>query len=103
MPKSLIRFLKVGSLKLITRDQPIIFFVLPWLNLRDAGRLMGAVNNVLAKRFNINMNIWIDADACPKAIKAVLFKAAERRQSAYADCKSVHAKHHDPKSFVSSR
>lgn len=28
------------------------------------------------------MNIWIDADACPKAIKAVLFKAAERRQIA---------------------
>ena len=26
------------------------------------------------------MNIWVDADACPKAIKAVLFKAAERRQ-----------------------
>ena len=28
------------------------------------------------------MNIWIDADACPRAIKAVLFKAAERRQIA---------------------
>lgn len=26
------------------------------------------------------MNIWVDADACPKAVKAVLFKAAERRQ-----------------------
>ena len=28
------------------------------------------------------MNIWVDADACPKAVKAVLFKAAERRQVA---------------------
>ncbi len=26
------------------------------------------------------MNIWVDADACPKAVKAVLFKASERRQ-----------------------
>lgn len=25
-------------------------------------------------------NIWIDADACPKAIKAILFRAAEREQ-----------------------
>jgi uncharacterized protein YaiI (UPF0178 family) len=26
------------------------------------------------------MNLWVDADACPKAIKQVLFKAAERLQ-----------------------
>jgi len=26
------------------------------------------------------MNVWVDADACPKAIKQVLFKAAERLQ-----------------------
>jgi len=26
------------------------------------------------------MTIWVDADACPKAIKAVLFRAAERRR-----------------------
>lgn len=26
------------------------------------------------------MNIWVDADACPKAIKQVLFKAADRLQ-----------------------
>jgi len=26
------------------------------------------------------MQIWIDADACPKAIKDILFRAAERRQ-----------------------
>ena len=26
------------------------------------------------------MNVWVDADACPKAIKHVLFKAAERLQ-----------------------
>ncbi len=25
-------------------------------------------------------NIWVDADACPKAIKAILFRAAEREQ-----------------------
>jgi uncharacterized protein len=24
------------------------------------------------------MTIWVDADACPKAIKAILFRAAER-------------------------
>ena len=24
------------------------------------------------------MHIWVDADACPRAIKQVLFKAAER-------------------------
>ena len=28
------------------------------------------------------MNIWVDADACPKAVKAVLFKAVKRRQVA---------------------
>tara|TARA_B100000524_G_scaffold38737_1_gene18825 strand:+ start:275 stop:544 length:270 start_codon:yes stop_codon:yes gene_type:complete len=26
------------------------------------------------------MNIWVDADACPKAIKAVICKAAERKK-----------------------
>ena len=26
------------------------------------------------------MNIWVDADACPKAIKAVICKAAERKR-----------------------
>lgn len=26
------------------------------------------------------MQIWVDADACPKAIKDILFRAAERRQ-----------------------
>ena len=26
------------------------------------------------------MHIWVDADACPKAIKSILFKAADRRQ-----------------------
>jgi uncharacterized protein len=26
------------------------------------------------------MQIWVDADACPKVIKGVLFRAAERRQ-----------------------
>lgn len=26
------------------------------------------------------MKIWIDADACPKAIKEILFRAAERRK-----------------------
>lgn len=26
------------------------------------------------------MNIWVDADACPVAVKEVLFRAAERRQ-----------------------
>jgi uncharacterized protein YaiI (UPF0178 family) len=33
----------------------------------------------LGSRAN-NMNIWVDADACPKAIKQVLFKAADRLQ-----------------------
>ena len=28
------------------------------------------------------MNIWVDADACPVAIKNVLFRAAERTQTA---------------------
>ena len=28
------------------------------------------------------MNLWVDADACPNAIKQVLFKAAERLQIA---------------------
>jgi uncharacterized protein YaiI (UPF0178 family) len=27
-----------------------------------------------------DVNIWVDADACPRAIKQVLFKAAERLQ-----------------------
>ena len=27
------------------------------------------------------MNIWVDADACPVAIKEILFKAAERTQT----------------------
>src|SRR5512145_1462882 len=26
------------------------------------------------------MQIWVDADACPKVIKEILFRAAERRQ-----------------------
>ena len=26
------------------------------------------------------MHIWVDGDACPKAIKEILFKAAERKQ-----------------------
>lgn len=26
------------------------------------------------------MQIWVDADACPKVIKAILFRAAERRR-----------------------
>jgi len=26
------------------------------------------------------MQIWVDADACPKAIKEILFRAAQRRQ-----------------------
>ena len=26
------------------------------------------------------MNIWVDADACPNAVKEVIFRAAERRQ-----------------------
>ena len=26
------------------------------------------------------MNIWVDADACPKAIKTVICKAAERKK-----------------------
>jgi uncharacterized protein YaiI (UPF0178 family) len=26
------------------------------------------------------MHIWVDADACPKAIKAILFRAAERKR-----------------------
>lgn len=26
------------------------------------------------------MKIWVDADACPKAIKEILFRAAEKRQ-----------------------
>ncbi|HEX9627718.1 MAG TPA: YaiI/YqxD family protein [Acidiferrobacterales bacterium] len=26
------------------------------------------------------MHIWVDADACPKVIKEILFRAAERRQ-----------------------
>jgi uncharacterized protein YaiI (UPF0178 family) len=26
------------------------------------------------------MQIWVDADACPRAIKEILFRAAERRQ-----------------------
>jgi uncharacterized protein YaiI (UPF0178 family) len=26
------------------------------------------------------MKIWVDADACPKAIKEILYRAAERRQ-----------------------
>jgi uncharacterized protein YaiI (UPF0178 family) len=28
------------------------------------------------------MQIWVDADACPKVIKEILFRAAERRQIA---------------------
>ncbi|MEI8236266.1 MAG: YaiI/YqxD family protein [Methylococcaceae bacterium] len=28
------------------------------------------------------MHIWVDGDACPKAIKDILFKAAERKQIA---------------------
>lgn len=27
------------------------------------------------------MKIWVDADACPKAIKEILFRAAERKQT----------------------
>ncbi|MEM6709891.1 MAG: YaiI/YqxD family protein, partial [Pseudomonadota bacterium] len=27
------------------------------------------------------MNIWVDADACPKAVKAVLYRAANRTQT----------------------
>ncbi|MEP5763369.1 MAG: YaiI/YqxD family protein [Halieaceae bacterium] len=27
------------------------------------------------------MNIWVDADACPKVIKEILFRAAERTQT----------------------
>jgi len=26
------------------------------------------------------MQIWVDADACPKVIKEILFRAADRRQ-----------------------
>ncbi|MDQ6967924.1 MAG: DUF188 domain-containing protein, partial [Mariprofundaceae bacterium] len=26
------------------------------------------------------MNIWVDADACPVAIKEILFRAADRRK-----------------------
>ena len=26
------------------------------------------------------MQIWVDADACPKVIKEILFRAAERQQ-----------------------
>lgn len=28
------------------------------------------------------MHIWVDADACPKAVKEILFRAAERTQTA---------------------
>lgn len=31
-------------------------------------------------KHTINMQIWVDADACPKAIKDILFRAAERCQ-----------------------
>lgn len=27
------------------------------------------------------MAIWVDADACPKVIKDILYRAAERRKS----------------------
>jgi uncharacterized protein len=30
----------------------------------------------------INMNIWVDADACPGVIKEILFRAAEREKIA---------------------
>ena len=30
----------------------------------------------------INMQIWVDADACPGVIKEILFRAAERKQIA---------------------
>ena len=29
----------------------------------------------------INMNIWVDADACPRAIKEVIYRAARRSQT----------------------
>ncbi|MBL4774891.1 MAG: YaiI/YqxD family protein [Mariprofundus sp.] len=41
------------------------------------------------------MKIWIDADACPKVIKEILFRAAERVQvhlTLVANCKIHHPK-----------
>ena len=42
---------------------------------------------------HLRMNIWIDADACPKVIKEILFRAAERVHvplTLVANCKIQH-------------
>jgi uncharacterized protein YaiI (UPF0178 family) len=48
--------------------------VLPHVSNRNVSKW----NNVLDKW----MQIWVDADACPKVIKEILFRAAERTQIA---------------------
>ena len=37
------------------------------------------------------MQIWVDADACPQDIKEILFRAAERAQSASGGDAEPHA------------
>ncbi|MDH5765271.1 MAG: DUF188 domain-containing protein, partial [Gammaproteobacteria bacterium] len=39
------------------------------------------------------MHIWVDADACPKVIKEILFRAAERTQTSM----TLVANHYIPK------
>ncbi len=34
----------------------------------------------MAEKTHEGVHIWVDADACPKAIKEILFRAAERRR-----------------------
>jgi len=45
------------------------------------------------------MNIWVDADACPVAIKEIIFRAAERTQT-IATLIANHAMRTPPSKFV---
>lgn len=41
---------------------------------------IATLNPTYEQPINKNMQIYVDADACPKVIKEILFRAAERRQ-----------------------
>lgn len=41
---------------------------------------VAACNQVIRAKDKMTLHIWVDADACPKIIKEVLFKAARRLQ-----------------------
>jgi uncharacterized protein YaiI (UPF0178 family) len=45
----------------------------PWSGLRSLGK-------VARSQTEVSMQIWVDADACPGAIKDILFRAAERER-----------------------